>query len=1217
MGWNITLDKLVNFARLEPRRIQELLPELVGKLIKASVNPKHFRFPKGEDIRLRGFDGELESNEETAYIPVGYSVWEMSTERDCTSKANKDFLKREPDPEKTYVQLFLHEWPKANEWLEEKSGAGWKGIKTIHGTQLIEWLEDCPAIHRWLAFILGERIEDCLDSEEAWKFWASETQVRSIEELVLADRGDNVEKLAKVLEGEPCSIAVIGESTSDASAFIVGTIKDNDILAARFLRILDVSQFNQLSSSGTGLILLVPLETPDIGYAIDERKHHIIYALPKEIHHLANIEIKLTEINYSSRQSALVRMGLKRGRSDKIVSQCQNNLEFIRMHPDLGPRHHNTFPWMRESKYSGMLKTLFCFGSLDLNNSDEITLFAETSNTSVEKLRSLLDELLQFENHPIVLRHNWVHIESRIPLWSAIKNNPINSDQLEDIFCKVFDFTLRGPQDESLDQSSLNFSSILKKNLIDLLRFYSYLIETGSDKSIVPTQSFLDEVAYNILSKTSLHWQSQIIKGLAEATPDVVLDHIDYVASSLGEESMSELNGNGYQVFSALEVLAWHQDYIVKVTRTLGRIANNNFDQNLKLQSIQCLGRVYKLWFPQTVISKDERMKLLEDLLLPSQPASWMILMNLIPRSSRDSAFPSSTPEWKEWDENLGKITRREYIESIDRLMDIAFTLISESPLDRWEELIRRFAYIPETSFEKGIGILAEILLSTDINKQQIQDRIRTEVKRLLGHEKFFGDKKQMLGEERCTVLTHLMEIGPPLSDIEHCFYLLSEPIPYEVADIGRIDSIKRREKTEELQVSAVRELYLKEDIKGLELLVDQLKNEVSIYMVLDKIEEFKTDKNLFLWLFSENPRLERIASQLITWKSRREPNWLETIIRSNPQWDDEKWSKLCKYYSLCNILLRFIESKPNIKDRFWSERWDFMVTPEHIEILNEVIEKLLVYKKIASAFECLNMAISQRENSVGPEIIKKALIFQTTDPINDNGIYSILDSSNTANLIRWLQTKQIDEETMIQIEWLHLLDIVDNHGTPSVTLDKLTSDPIFFVDYFHTISIEAERATDISDRFLTDRKNNTLLSLLTTLPGEADGVVNPEILEDFINKARDQAQHIVNLEEIDIKLGRWLGQSQNDHQDGFWPCSAVRRIFENCSKTIEQAFIDITIYPDNISMWSGSGSGSRYTEKIEMYKKSAQALSLTFPQTAKMLRVIYKHYEERESLSN
>ena len=81
------------------RSCEEDLPLVIRRLVRASIkNIKFISFPSGESITYPGWDGILESFEETEYIPGGLSVWEIGTSKDIKKKAEDDYEKRKRNP---------------------------------------------------------------------------------------------------------------------------------------------------------------------------------------------------------------------------------------------------------------------------------------------------------------------------------------------------------------------------------------------------------------------------------------------------------------------------------------------------------------------------------------------------------------------------------------------------------------------------------------------------------------------------------------------------------------------------------------------------------------------------------------------------------------------------------------------------------------------------------------------------------------------------------------------------------------------------------------------------------------------------------------------------------------------------------------------------------------------------------------------------------------
>ena len=92
MKWIIATD-LKQWA--DRRESQELLPELISRLIHASISDfSKFRFPSGDTVYLPGLDGILKSHEKVYNIEPGLSLWECGTNKNPKSKAESDYKKR-------------------------------------------------------------------------------------------------------------------------------------------------------------------------------------------------------------------------------------------------------------------------------------------------------------------------------------------------------------------------------------------------------------------------------------------------------------------------------------------------------------------------------------------------------------------------------------------------------------------------------------------------------------------------------------------------------------------------------------------------------------------------------------------------------------------------------------------------------------------------------------------------------------------------------------------------------------------------------------------------------------------------------------------------------------------------------------------------------------------------------------------------------------------
>ena len=74
MNHVLTASEIDAWARENPRRAQELLPELIVRLILCTSSEiRDFNFPTEKGIQYSGYDGVLDSGESSSYFPDGKS----------------------------------------------------------------------------------------------------------------------------------------------------------------------------------------------------------------------------------------------------------------------------------------------------------------------------------------------------------------------------------------------------------------------------------------------------------------------------------------------------------------------------------------------------------------------------------------------------------------------------------------------------------------------------------------------------------------------------------------------------------------------------------------------------------------------------------------------------------------------------------------------------------------------------------------------------------------------------------------------------------------------------------------------------------------------------------------------------------------------------------------------------------------------------------------
>jgi hypothetical protein len=107
------------------REAQGDLPRLIRRLAVQAGTVTEIAFPAGESVSRPGLDGLILCEDGDPWVPAGRSAWEVSVERNVTTKANGDYRKRTQGADQgtrrqsTLVAVTARHWA-----LGKKGGVG-------------------------------------------------------------------------------------------------------------------------------------------------------------------------------------------------------------------------------------------------------------------------------------------------------------------------------------------------------------------------------------------------------------------------------------------------------------------------------------------------------------------------------------------------------------------------------------------------------------------------------------------------------------------------------------------------------------------------------------------------------------------------------------------------------------------------------------------------------------------------------------------------------------------------------------------------------------------------------------------------------------------------------------------------------------------------------------------------------------------------------------
>ncbi len=207
------------------------LPELISQLIEETTERSDcVVFPHDEGVDTGGYDGTVKDSSGSVWVPVGPSVWELSTRASPGTKAGDDYADRTRDPlgwdmaKSSYVQVSLRPWPERRLWAADRSAEGqWCEVRALGLDDIVAWLTDAPETELWLANLLGLHPSELTRGRKWWNEWLGHTGGLYDESVVLAGRSACEGEFLDRLEGNARSVTVEAESIEAALEFIAAT----------------------------------------------------------------------------------------------------------------------------------------------------------------------------------------------------------------------------------------------------------------------------------------------------------------------------------------------------------------------------------------------------------------------------------------------------------------------------------------------------------------------------------------------------------------------------------------------------------------------------------------------------------------------------------------------------------------------------------------------------------------------------------------------------------------------------------------------------------------------------------------------------------------------------------------------------------------------------------------------------------------------------------
>ena len=414
----ITAKQIADWAATGEARSE--LPRLIRRLSHGSATMTQIDMPAGDSTSSPGFDGELQSEAGSPWVPKGHSCWEVSCREAVTAKANEDYAKRTAAitgadrATRTYVTVTARKWSGKGHWRADKLALSeWADVRAYDADDLEHWLEQSPAVAVAFAEELGLAGPSVTSLSAYLSAWAGQCAPPISASALLGgrerERDQFLEKCGNAISGKSfMPVPVKGDSVEEAVAFVAACSEQEETIALRAVIVTDAAGWRFVEKNAAirvavaarpeiavtppkrrGLVVVVPYASGDMG----EQFAGVAGRLNEQ-------EIKLDRPDHSEFEKALHQLGMDENESRRVADLCGRSWSVFR-------RQHAVNPGIRRPAWldhaaSKALATVCLIGTWSSSKDADKHLVARVGGRPYEELERDLLQLRRLDDSPLL-----------------------------------------------------------------------------------------------------------------------------------------------------------------------------------------------------------------------------------------------------------------------------------------------------------------------------------------------------------------------------------------------------------------------------------------------------------------------------------------------------------------------------------------------------------------------------------------------------------------------------------------------------------------------------------------------------------------------------------------------------------------------------------------------------------------------------------------------
>jgi addiction module HigA family antidote len=1245
----ITATQIAAWAEKTETRAQ--LAALLRKLVMSTgTNLSKVDFPAYDNAQRPGWDGQVETDTATPWIPAGASGWEFGCDQQPKQKAEQDYDARThgaPAAERrirTFVFVTPCNWSGKDAWAKAKAAEGrWKDVKAFDASDIEQWLEQSVPAQSWLAERMGNGCDDILSLDECWNRWSKVTEPEMSKALFAGSVRTHDPSLTQWLRDPPGRPHVVtSDSEEESLAYLACALETAGDYADNAVVLRSVSALRRAThSSSSFTAILVSSEVECASAGLYKTQHTIIVRRRNAVE--GNPDIALDLADDETFKNGLLEMGFAEDRVRPLSRASGQSLTILRRRLSVVPAIKFP-PWADDNALTRKLIPLGFAGAWDSQSKEDQQILSCLIDDRYEAIERAVAELLDLEHSPVwaVGRHRGV--ASKLDVLYATHRLVTKAD-LDNFFLTAR--IVLSERDPALD---LPDDKRYVAGIYGKIRNHSAALREGMCETLVllaihGKDLFRDRLGYDVEGRviatvrellmpfTAETWASQKsdLPLYGEAAPDVFLDILeqdfqsdDPKILSLLEPANSDIFGGGCPrsgLLWALELLAWKPERLARVASVLARMSAVKIDDNWTNRPESSLKAIFRCWMPQTAANVEQRYDVLEAIARRHPGVGWRLCVDQFDTAATVGHY-SHRPQWRKDASGAGQpVTRPEILAFARKALDLAIDWPTHDE-HTLGDLVQRMHGLGDADQVRIWDRIRAWIASgpSDQHKAVLRESIRLYCFTRRAHRRGEPVKPADVARE---VYDHLAATDPI---VRHQWLFTNQWVEesWDEIEAEGYDLRKREEKIAKLREQAIADVWGTTAYDGILKLCKAggASNVVGSLMAtlslpgLDPVEfvmrllteegtqhASQFDMCLSGFLFRlEDAQRERLLADLVQRFDADLVNGEQRIIR------------VLK-------LAPFKRSTWNIADRLPKRlqvRYSTEASPnwmiDDAGELRELVERLLAVARPAAAFAAVRWFKVDKLDS--PLIMRLLRDLATTSSGDDANIrFQSFDFGRTFEVLDQRADVTVDE--LAHLEFLYLSALGhEKRGIPNLER-QIAENPTLFAQAVGLVYMRQDSGDDPPEWRIANEEARenvatnaySLLHKAKRIPGTRDdGKIDVAKLKAWLKEARALCKTYGRELAGDNSIGELLSKSGRD-EDGIWPAVPVRDALEEFGNQKIAEGMAVGLYNQRGAHWRDVG-GKQERDLAAMYRGWSKQIAIEFPFTSRLLEQIAERYD-------